>query len=594
MRLSNILKSSVDSVKDKSLDGGDSSKKALNPSLTSPPTTSSHPSEEDIQKKIARQVEERLKAQSDEITRKLEDLKKVEQELKSERESLKKERETFAQKEKELTESIEAERAKLESERTEVSQAAESKDQEQAKAAQSQIHELQSRLKAQQESAEEKEKQLLVQAKLREDGLKKVAETLKLEVEALKKQAEKKDEQLKMGSMPVESANKKEDVPSSTPVDDLKPTLEAEQVNLTSRAVGTPQVSDNSIVPSQAMDAEQAKEIYDGLVHTTRKIFQDVAEAKPLDVESAKHYVQVMVEKDLCADPHFMAFVHGPYPEGGYFANHGVNCSVLAVAISAHFALSFEEQENLAMAALLHDIGLVNVHEDLDYPKEISGKLKKEILQHPEKGATLLSGILTEAAVEGIRQHHELYDGRGYPAGLKESHIGLFGKIIGLVDSFEAMTHQRPYRNKPLTVSEAIKLIITEGRSTHDKDVLKAMMNFIGVYPIYSMVELSNKKVAKVLAQNRKFPLSPLVQVEFDEWGKKLKTPEILDLSESRLIHIAGPVREPHSTFGEKQKSSSGHYRKKKKQIVKLMQQVLPFLIGLVVFLVFIYFILKV
>ena len=90
---------------------------------------------------------------------------------------------------------------------------------------------------------------------------------------------------------------------------------------------------------------------------------------------------------------------------------------------------------------------------------------------------------------------------------------------------------------------KAMKQLIEAPKGTYDKSVLKALMVRIGLYPVMTYVELSNKQIARVIRQNRQFPLSPTIRVEFDEAGAKLKQPHVIDLNETQFIHIAGPVK---------------------------------------------------
>ena len=212
--------------------------------------------------------------------------------------------------------------------------------------------------------------------------------------------------------------------------------------------------------------------------------------------------------------------------------------------------------------------------------------------QHPRKSAQLFEGLLSDATLKAILQHHETLNGKGYPEGLMGKDIHLYARIVQCVDSFEAMTHQRPYRKKALDVNTAIKEIIETGRSIYDRDVLKALMSRVGLYPVMTLVELSNKQIARVVRQNRQFPLSPVVRIEFDEQGSKMKNPPILDLKENQLVHIVGPLS-PVVSYGSKEVEKSKKKPPKQKKWT-FIKEIIPFLmiIGLIAF--FVYILLKI
>lgn len=585
MRLSDIIKASSDAIKEetkplapapKASPPSPPSKRHLD--QTQPKDVASNPQDLQKQQELEREFRERLvqrtqsqyETKNDEITQKINALKLSEEKLENQREAFKKEQAVFLA-EKKKSEETQSQNEKGDGESSKAVPKNHLK--EQAAVAEKKIAELEQLISRHKEELKNQEGTFLTQAKFREDGLKNVIDELKNQVDSLK------------SPPPV--------------VEQGPPAVSQDNPAPKERVVHAPfprkVQKEQAVIPIPAFDKKaeaRARETYSALLGAVAVLFEQVSQGAALEMEQVKRYACVVVEEDLCSNATFISLVHEPYPDEDYFARHAVNCGILCAAVALDFSLSDEQLESLTLGALLHDIGLVNVREDLDYPKEISKNLKKEVKNHPEKGAALLAGFLSEDAIEAIQQHHECCDGRGYPAGLKASEISLFGKILNLVDSFEAMTHQRPYRKTPLSVSAAVKTIITEGKSSYDKAVLKAMMNFIGVYPIYSRVELSNKKIAKILKQNRQFPLSPVVQIEFDEWGHKVKDAEIVDLSESRLIHIAGPLKEAGETFSEERTHHRGHH-KKKKHHTNILEHVGPLLVVAILFAMIIYFLFK-
>ena len=85
-----------------------------------------------------------------------------------------------------------------------------------------------------------------------------------------------------------------------------------------------------------------------------------------------------------------------------------------------------------------------------------------------------------------------------------------------------------------MDVSSAMKEMVENGRGVYDREVFKALMSRVGLYPVMALVELSNRQIARVIKQNRKFPLSPIVRVEFDESGEKLNEPYAVAKSGTR------------------------------------------------------------
>ena len=118
--------------------------------------------------------------------------------------------------------------------------------------------------------------------------------------------------------------------------------------------------------------------------------------------------------------------------------------------IARELGFSEEELVNLKRAALMHDIGKIGIPDRiLNKPARLTDDEYAIMKSHVTRGAEILKDFtLIDHVVEGARYHHERYDGRGYPDGLKSEDIPLYGRIIGVADAFDAMTANRIYRKQ--------------------------------------------------------------------------------------------------------------------------------------------------
>ncbi len=129
---------------------------------------------------------------------------------------------------------------------------------------------------------------------------------------------------------------------------------------------------------------------------------------------------------------------------------HSQRVSEYAVLIAREIGFSEEQLENLRKAALLHDIGKIGIPDSvLNKPDKLTDEEYAIMKTHVTKGAEILKDFtIVEHVVEGARYHHERFDGKGYPDGLKGEEIPLYGRIIAIADTFDAMTANRVYRKK--------------------------------------------------------------------------------------------------------------------------------------------------
>jgi len=135
-------------------------------------------------------------------------------------------------------------------------------------------------------------------------------------------------------------------------------------------------------------------------------------------------------------------------------------------------------KESLQLAALLHDVGKVGIPDNiLRKPGPLDDKEWKVIKKHPQLGANILEPIEVESELkQAVHHHQEHFDGTGYPAGLSADEIPLMSRIIMVVDAYDAMTSDRPYRPKR-SPNEAAKEIKKFAGKQFDPDVVNAFLN---------------------------------------------------------------------------------------------------------------------
>lgn len=164
-----------------------------------------------------------------------------------------------------------------------------------------------------------------------------------------------------------------------------------------------------------------------------------------------------------------------PYRDG-----HNQRVSRFSVKIGKELELSEKEIVILETAALLHDFGKICLDEKiLIKPTSLTEREKTEIQQHAIKGYYILAGFAEfEEALDGVRTHHEHYDGLGYPEGLGQEDIPFIGRIIAVADAYDAMTSERPYRGAR-TKEQAIDELKRCSGKQFDPRVVDAFLNVL-------------------------------------------------------------------------------------------------------------------
>lgn len=198
-----------------------------------------------------------------------------------------------------------------------------------------------------------------------------------------------------------------------------------------------------------------------------------------------------------------------------YTFYHSVNVSVLSIILGIALSLPKQEIYLLGISSLLHDIGkMFTPKKVLEKPGKLDPDELQIVRKHSEDGYNYIKKRLnTHTKVYmGVYEHHERFDGSGYPRKTKGKQISLFGRIIAITDVYDALTSDRPYR-KGILPSEGMEYIMGAGDRDFDYDIVKAFSKKIAPYPIGTCVGLSNDCTAIVVKNYSTCCLRPLVKV---------------------------------------------------------------------------------
>ncbi|MCL2399221.1 MAG: HD-GYP domain-containing protein [Defluviitaleaceae bacterium] len=211
-----------------------------------------------------------------------------------------------------------------------------------------------------------------------------------------------------------------------------------------------------------------------------------------------------------------------------YTYHHSLSVSMLSMATGREPGLSSDELFRLGRCAMLHDVGKQLIPLDIINKKgELTEDEFKKVKNHAIMGAiNLKNNSLGNIELwNGIMFHHEKVNGTGYPKGLMGKDIPLFSKIIAVADVYDAVTSYRAHR-APLLPSEAFELIRKDIGISFEYDVVKAFFAKLELYPINTIVELSDGRLGIVVDSDDIFRLRPVIRI----WGG------------SEIVHLAAPI----------------------------------------------------
>ena len=263
-----------------------------------------------------------------------------------------------------------------------------------------------------------------------------------------------------------------------------------------------------------------------------KSVLDKVMLGEDFDSYSVKNTVKNMVREVLTNEEAMLMMIMMKNKDG-LIAQHSLNVSILSIGFSRFLGFSETQIEEIGIGAILHDIGKVRVDEKL---LNMKGKLNDEqmhqLCKHPQYSYEILQkkSDLPAAAVDIAVCHHERLGGQGYPRGLKAAQISKRVRIVSIVDAFESLTSDQIHR-KAYSVVEAYKKLMQGKGTKFDEHLVLKLIEWRGIYPAGTIVEMQNGEVGIVVSGNRKRnKLKPKVLLVLDE-NKKERKQRLVDLS---------------------------------------------------------------
>lgn len=288
----------------------------------------------------------------------------------------------------------------------------------------------------------------------------------------------------------------------------------------------------------------RARETFSRSEKTLQALAKDVKSGRLPSLEKTNEVVDDIVQS-MIDNPDAMMWVARMRDEDLTTYGHAVKVALYMVALGRHMGFPKKELSNLGMIGLLADVGKTKLPKALlEKPGMLSPQEYTLVKEHVRLGLEALSqeGPLPPDILQGIAQHHERLDGSGYPKGLKGPGIGIYGRMAAIADTFAALITPRVYANPVSPHDALLNLFEWAGTSFHEP-LVEQFVQAIGVFPVGSMVELSTKEVAVVLAHNKVRRLEPRVLVLTWIDKRPLETPMERNLFDKPKGTDGKPIR---------------------------------------------------
>jgi HD-GYP domain-containing protein (c-di-GMP phosphodiesterase class II) len=266
-----------------------------------------------------------------------------------------------------------------------------------------------------------------------------------------------------------------------------------------------------------------------------RRAAADVVSGQRLDLGAADRLVRQLSEQ-VFRDPTQALMLATVRSHDEYTYYHMLNVCLLSIALGHAVGLHPDQILALGMGALLHDVGKVNVPLDvLNHVGPLSPEQWQVIQRHPVEGAGMVFGTgdgMTQLTAVIVLEHHAAYDLTGYPNLSNREHPSLPARMVAVADCFDAVTTNRPYRRAEER-RQALNILLAGAGRGYDPRIVRTFVRLQGLFPVGSLVKLTNGSVGVVVRNHETLLARPTVRVLLDSEGNPADPVE-LDLTQMR------------------------------------------------------------
>ncbi len=279
-------------------------------------------------------------------------------------------------------------------------------------------------------------------------------------------------------------------------------------------------------------EIERAKRLHSDANRIVRLMIQDIRLGKQIEMEQVEPLVENMVDS-IFRNQDALLPLGRLKDHDNYTFQHSVSVCALLVSFGRGLKLERPLIKELAIGGLLHDVGKARVPDEiLNKPAKLSDAEFAKMKSHVVQSIIILQNTpgISQIALDVAGQHHERFDGSGYPNQLKGEQISLYGRMGAIVDVYDAITSDRVY-HKGMPPTAALGRLLEWSSYHFDPALVKAYVKSLGIYPTGTLVRMESGRLGVVMEQNADNMMKPRVNVIYHAEHQRYLKPETVDLS---------------------------------------------------------------
>jgi putative nucleotidyltransferase with HDIG domain len=308
----------------------------------------------------------------------------------------------------------------------------------------------------------------------------------------------------------------------------------------TKKAVNTPvaAITRSNLPPPRPADfageRQRAKKLHAEANRIVHNMMNDTRLGKQIEIEQIEPVVERIVDSIFRQQDALLPLVQLKNHDE-YTFQHSVSVCALMTSFARTLEMPREIIREIAIGALLHDVGKATIPDDiLNKPGKLTEAEFEQMKSHVVQSKIILAETpgISQIALDVAAQHHERFDGSGYPNKLAGDEISQYGQMSAIVDVYDAITSNRVY-HKEIPPTEALRKILEWSKFHFNPTLTQVFIRSLGIYPSGSLVRLESGRLAVVEEQHPDKPMQPKLRVIFHTRGYYLE-PEIIDLRYSQ------------------------------------------------------------
>jgi putative nucleotidyltransferase with HDIG domain len=280
-------------------------------------------------------------------------------------------------------------------------------------------------------------------------------------------------------------------------------------------------------------EIENASKLYSNTIQFVKNFIKDARMGKVVHYKKAVPLVNTIIES-VMRNPNALTTLTNLKSYDAYTYTHCVNVAVLSVVFGKFLGFSLDRLSLIGIGGLFHDIGKCRLPEEiLNKPGGLTKQEFEIMKKHPREGYESMQRQedIPSEILAIILEHHEKYNGRGYPQGLSEEEITRLANIVSVVDVYDALTTDRVYR-KAVHPYKAMKILFMGREQDFYPGLAEMFVKCLGIYPVGSLVKIDTGEYGIVVEIDNAVSLYPKVKIL---WDRKMRP------CEPKTVDLAGP-----------------------------------------------------